>query len=291
MKYRLVDQMRGRYRIMKLCQTLGVSRSGYYAWRKRVPSARQRSDEAMKREIRVIYESSYQTYGSPRIQAALHKAGYRCGRRRVMRLMREMGLSAQQGRRQVITTRVNLADPNGPNRLARQFTASKPNEKWLVDITYIATDEGWLYLAGVLDLFSRKLVGWAMADHMQDELTQDALRMALFTRRPAAGLLHHADRGSQYTSADYRQLCTQHGIDLSFSDVGACYDNAPKESFWGTLKTEWVYRQHFRTRAEAKVRLFEYIEGFYNRRRLHSSLGYRSPEEFERLFHTIHSVH
>jgi putative transposase len=291
MKYQMVERLRAQYSVQSLCRVLDVARSGYYAWRKRAPSLREQADVQLKQEIAAIFESSYQTYGSPRIHAALCKAGHRCGRRRVMRLMREQGLSVQQGRRRVMTTCANPDHPAGPNRLARQFTASRPNEKWTVDITYVATGEGWLYLAGVMDLFSRKLVGWAMADHMRDELTQDALHMALFTRRPDPGLLHPSDRGSQYTSAEYQALLARHGLEVSFSLVGSCYDNAPHESIWGKLKTEWVYRHRYATRAEARSSLFLYIEGFYNRQRLHSALGYHSPQEFEHLFYISQTVH
>jgi putative transposase len=291
MKYRMIEQMRTKHPVQRLCQVLRVSRSGYYAWRQRGPSQRARADALLKQEIAAVFEGSHQTYGRLRLQAALRRQGCCCGRRRVMRLMRAQGLTAQQGRRRVTTTRVNPLHAAGPNRLARQFTATRPNEKWTVDIPYVWTEEGWLYLAGVMDLFSRKLIGWAMADHMRDELTQDALRMALSTRRPAPGLLHHSDRGSQYTSTEYQALLAAHGLEVSFSDVGACYDNAPQESVWGTLKSEWVYRHTYATRAEAKSSLFEYIEGFYNRQRLHSALDYCSREEFERRFHTIETVH
>jgi putative transposase len=195
--------------------------------------------------------------------------------------MRQLDLNVPLNRRRISTTKANPHDPTGENKLARGFTAQKPNQKWLVDITYIDTQEGTLYLAGVLDVFSRKIVGWAMDDPMRDELTQAALDMALRTRQPQPGLLHHSDRGSQYTSTEYRAIFEKFGIEVSLSRAHHCFDNAPMESFWGTLKTECIYRQTFHTRAEAKNAVFAYLEAFYNRQRLHSTLGYLSPENFE----------
>ncbi len=207
-----------------------------------------------------------------------------CSRHRVARLMRQAALNASPPRRRVRTTIPSGQVHSVCNLLDRDFTASAPNQKWLVDITAIDTDEGSLYLAGVLDWFSRRLVGWAMDEHMPHELTQEALEMAILQRRPPVELLHHADQGSQYTSDEYQALLAQHHLLASFSGVGCCYDNAPMESFWATLKTELVYRQHYHTRAEAKTAIFAYIEGWYNRQRRHSTLGYLSPAEFEQQF-------
>jgi putative transposase len=198
--------------------------------------------------------------------------------------MRQAQLSAALPRRRVKTTQADGRPHSTCNLLKRDFTASAPNQKWLVDITGIATDEGWLYLAGVLDLFSRRIVGWAMDEHMPDELTQAALEMAILQRKPPAELLHHSDQGSQYTSDEYQALLARHRMLSSLSGVGCCYDNAPMESLWGTLKSELIYRQHYRTRVEAKNAIFMYIEGWYNRQRRHSTLGYLSPEQFEQRF-------
>lgn len=198
--------------------------------------------------------------------------------------MRQAGLAVRPARRRVNTTQASAKQPTDGHLLDRDFTADAPNRKWRVDITAISTDEGWLYLAGVLDLFSRRIIGWAMDEHMPDELTQQALEMAILQRQPPAELLHHSDQGSQYTSQDYQALLAKHRMLTSFSGVGCCYDNAPMESFWGTLKTELIYRTQYRTRAEAQNAIFAYIEGWYNRQRRHSTLGYLSPEQFEHQF-------
>jgi transposase InsO family protein len=264
-----------------MCRVLGVTRSGYYAWCACPISQQKRLDGVLVKHIRDIFTVSHQTYGSRRVRAALCQRGVRCGRARVGRLMRQAGLKVPLKRRRVMTTQAKPSAPAVDNKLARDFTAAQPNTKWLVDITYVPTDEGKLYLAAVLDLFSRKIVGWAMADHLRDELPQAALRMALRTRQPQPGLLHHSDRGSQYLSTQYRAIFDEFGIQVSLSRAHNCFDNAPMESFWGKLKTECLYRQHFKTRAEARSIIFAYLEGFYNRQRLHSTLGYQSPEQFE----------
>ncbi len=224
------------------------------------------------------------TWNCPTGMPVAKSQGVRCSRRHVARLMREAGLNATPPHRRVTTTQRDGQQRSVCNLLSRDFTADAPNRKWLVDITAIGTAEGPLYLAGVLDLFSRRLVGWAMDEHMPDELTQEALEMAILQRRPPDQLLHHADQGSQYTRDDYQALLAKHRMLASFSGVGCCYDNAPMESFGATLKTELVYRAHYRTRAEAKNAIFAYIEGWYNRRRRHSTLGYLSPEQFEHQF-------
>jgi putative transposase len=273
------------FSIQQMCGVFGVARSGYYEWlRQGRATQRSAADAALTKQIRAVFEQSNGTYGSPRIYAELKSQGVCCSRRRIARLMRAAQLNATPARRRPHTTQSDGQQHSVCNVLARDFTADAPNRKWLVDITGVWTDEGWLYLAGVLDLFSRRLVGWAMDEHMPDELTQEALEMAILQRRPPDQLLHHADQGSQYTSDEYQALLAKHRMLASFSGVGCCYDNAPMESFWGTLKTELVYRAHYRTRAEAKNAIFAYIEGWYNRQRRHSTLGYLSPEQFEQQF-------
>lgn len=273
------------FSIQGMCRVLGISPSGYYAWRAQGgQNQTARQDAILTEQIRRVFDQSGQTYGSPRVYAELKAQGIACSRHRVARLMRQAALNASPPRRRVRTTIPSGQVHSVCNLLDRDFTATAPNQKWLVDITAIDTDEGTLYLAGVLDLFSRRLVGWAMDEHMPDELTQEALEMAILQRRPPAELLHHADQGSQYTSDEYQALLARHHMLASFSGVGCCYDNAPMESFWHTLKTELVYRQHYHTRAEAKNAIFAYIEGWYNRQRRHSTLGYLSPAEFEQQF-------
>jgi putative transposase len=286
MKYQFIAAHRHEHPVARMSRVLGVARSGYYAWRACPISQRDGANQALAKQMKDLFEASQQTYGSRRIRAALHQQGIRCGRARVVRLMRQMDLKVPLKRRRVVTTKANPLDPVGENKLARNFTAVQPNQKWVVDITYVATEEGDLYLAAVLDLFSRKIVGWAMDDNLRDELTQAALRMALLTRQPEPGLLHHSDRGSQYTSTEYQALFEVFGIQVSLSRAHNCFDNAPMESFWGKLKTECLYRYHFKTRAEARTTIFAYLEGFYNRQRLHSTLDYQSPEQFEQTYWT-----
>lgn len=272
----------GEFRIERMCRVLGVGRSGYYAWCSRAPSQRLEVDEALLAKIQQEYRISRGTYGSPRIHAALRNQGVKCGRKRVARLMRlhKMTGRKRQRRHPVTTQRDGNAVP-APNLLNQEFSAPAPNQKWVSDITYIETAEGWLYLAAILDLFSRKVVGWAMADHMQASLVEEALKMALRQRQPEAGPLHHSDQGRQYTSATYQGRLANSDCLVSMSRVGNCYDNAAMESFFGTLKTECA-TQPFATRAQARTAIFEFIEAWYNRQRLHSSLGYLSPAEFER---------
>jgi putative transposase len=264
-----------------LCETLDVSMSGYYAWRNRPMSQHQREDGQLAEHVQAAYHANRGVYGSPRVHAELQAQGIKCARKRVARLMRELDLAARRPRHRTKTTR---SDPNAriaPNRLDRDFTATRPNEKWAGDITAIWTYEGWLYLAAVLDLFSRKVVGWAMAASADETLVEMALHMALLQRRPQAGLLHHTDRGCQYTSHAYQALLAEMHITVSMSRKGNCWDNAISESFFGTLKSECVDLVSFQTRAEAKQTVFEFVECFYNRVRLHSSLGYVSPVVFE----------
>ena len=252
---------------------LGVARSGYYAWRRRGISPRQQADQDLTEQIHTLHQQSRQTYGSPRIHAALRRAGTRCSRKRVARLMRQAELAGCRRSRRTRTTHSDPTHTPAPNLVARAFTVAEPNQLWVGDITYVSTWEGWLYLAVVLDACSRRVIGWAMADHLRSELACDAVRMALAQRRPARTLLHHTDRGSQYTAASYQVILAAHGITASMSRAGDCYDNAMAESFFATLKTELIDRQPWPSRRAARQAVFEWIEGFYNRQRLHSALG------------------
>jgi len=282
MKYTFIAAHTEEYQIRRMCHALEVQRSGYYAWRRRTPSTRAQANEALLELIREEHEASRKTYGSPRIQIVLRRKGIPCGKNRVARLMRLHGIVAQKRHKwHPTTTQRQPGVVPAPNLLNQDFTAPAPNRKWVSDFTYIDTAEGWLYLAAVLDLFSRKVVGWAMTERMDTELVEAAWQMAWLGRRPASGLLHHSDQGSQYTSAAYQRSLTTSLAELSMSRVGNCYDNAVIESFFGTLKTECVTGQ-FATRALARTSIFEYIEVWYNRQRLHSTLGYLSPVEFER---------
>jgi|NGEPerStandDraft_6_1074524.scaffolds.fasta_scaffold82134_1 transposase InsO family protein len=285
MKYRFIETYLTKYSVGRLCILLGISRSGYYAWRKRKPSQRAQNNQALMDHIRRIHKQSRKAYGSPRVYAQLKKQGYSCTKKRVARLMRQDGLKGQRKYRKVITTNSKHNYPVAANVLNREFQAEKPNQKWVADITYIPTDEGWLYVAGVLDLFSRKIVGWDMSSQIDATLVENALRMALYQRQPGKGLLHHSDRGSQYASYQIRNILAANQVQVSMSGRGNCYDNAVMESFWGTLKNEWVHHQKYRTRSEARTDIFSYIEGFYNTVRLHSTLGYLSPAEFEANYH------
>jgi transposase InsO family protein len=266
-----------------MCQVLQVSESGYYAWCKREPSERKRADEALGKRIEDAYSTNRQVYGSPRIHAVLKEQGVQCGRKRVARLMRERGISAKARHRKMKTTDSHHSNPVAPNLLNRDFSAEAANTKWVADITGIETGEGWLYLAAIVDIYSRFVVGWAMGKERDEQLITTAAVMALSRRRPGAGLIHHSDQGSQYTSQGYQQLLHQYGILISMSGKGDCYDNALMESFFGTLKEECVERQVFKTRGEAKNAIFEYIEVFYNRQRKHSSLEYVSPSIYEEM--------
>lgn len=262
---------------------LGWKSRGYYAWRKRPVSQHQREDGQLANHIQAAYHANRGVYGSPRVHAELQAQGITCARKRVARLMRELDLAARRPGHRTITTRSDPSARVAPNRLERDFTATHPNEKWTGDITAIWTYEGWLYLAAVLDLFSRRVVGWAMAASADATLVEMALRMALLQRRPQAGLLHHTDRGCHYTSHAYQALLADVGITVSMSRKGNCWDNAAMESFFGTLKSECVDLTCFQTRAEARQTVFEYVECFYNRVRRHSSLEYVSPVAFEQL--------
>ncbi len=281
MRYRTMKANAGRFRIGWMAKALDVSSSGYYSWLKRPEGIRKRNNRRLAVEIKAIHKASRQTYGSPRIHAELAAKGISCSRGRVARLMKEQGIRAKQKRKFRVTTDSKHSLPVAPNRLDRRFEARQPNQAWLADITYIPTREGWLYLAAVLDLHSWKIVGWAMSNRMKRKLVIDALLMAVWQRKPDRGLLHHSDRGSQYCSKEYQNLLKRHGIVCSMSRKGYCWDNAPMESFFHTLKTELIHHRNYRSRREAKSDIFNYIELFYNPKRRHSSLRYMSPSEYE----------
>jgi len=265
-----------------MCRLLEVAVSGYYRWKKAAASQRAEQNQKLLRKIEMVYQASRQSYGSPKIMQALRQQGIRCGRNRIMRLMRQAGLASKRRRCFKRTTQANPQHRYAPNRLQQCFAVGAPNQVWLSDVTFIATQQGWLYLAAVLDLYSRRIVGWAMDEQMSDSLTKRALRMALHKRKPVPHqLLHHSDRGSNYTSASYQQLLKEHAIQVSMSRTGNCYDNAPMESFFAQLKTEHVHHHRYPTREDAMTSIFAYIEGFYNTHRLHSALDYRSPVQFE----------
>jgi len=287
MKYVFMAAHAGEYGVKRMCKVLGVQRSGYYAWWKRKASTREQANRALLAMIETEHARSRKTYGSPRLQVVLKRQGVRCGHNRVARLMRMHGIVARKKRRYYPrTTQRQAGVIPAPNRLNQDFTAAGPNQKWVSDFTYIETAQGWLYLAVVLDLFSRRVIGWAMSAKMDTQLVLAALQMALLGRRPPAGLLHHSDQGSQYTSNTYLSCLNAALAELSMSGAGNCYDNAVMESFFSTLKTECV-TGIFLTHAQARTIIFEYMEVWYNRQRLHSTLGYRSPVDFEQRFLTL----
>ena len=285
MRFEFIDDHRGEVAVTRMCKALNVSPSGYYAWRTRPVSAREMANRELVKRIEAVYNDSYETYGSPRVYFELKAQGVPCSENRVARLMRLRGLQARQVRCYKSTTRRNKRRPVAPNILKRDFAAERPDHKWLTDITYIPTREGWLYLAAVLDLFGRRIVGWAMSERITADLTIRALKMAIRQRRPGAGLIHHSDQGSQYTDGGYQSLLREHGMQASMNGVGTWYDNAPMESFFGTLKSELVHHRVYNSREEARSDLFYYIEAFYNRRRRHSSLAYLSPVAYEQAYH------
>jgi len=281
MKYVFMAAHEGELQVKRMCRVLEVQRSGYYAWRKRKPSTREQANQTLLGLIKAEHAKSRKTYGSPRLHVVLQRQGVKCGRNRVARLMRLNGIVARKKRRYYPrTTQCQAGVIPAPNRLNQDFSAAGPNQKWVSDFTYIETAQGWLYLAVVLDLFSRRVIGWAMSAKMDAQLVETALRMALLGRRPPAGLLHHSDQGSQYTSSTYLSCLNAALAVLSMSGAGNCYDNAVMESFFSTLKTECV-SGIFLTHAQARSVIFEYLEVWYNRQRLHSTLGYRSPVDFE----------
>ena len=281
MKYSAIARSKDTFPVRRLCAVLGVSESGYYAWLKHEPSQRALENVRLRETICALWRQFRGIYGAPRIHAELRDQGVKVGRHRVARLMRQAGIRGKApSKRRPRTTQSDPTHPVAPNLLDRQFTANRPNAVWLTDITYIDTDEGYLYLAGVMDLYSRQIVGLAMADHLHTELVETALDMAVTHRCPPPDLLHHSDRGSQYTSHDYRQRLLDCGMILSMSRTGDCLDNAPMESFWATLKRECADAP-FANHAQARSEIFSYIMRFYNRQRRHSALGYVSPMTFE----------
>ena len=271
-----------------VCRVLGVSRSGFYAWRKRPPSAGEHRREELTERVRAIHRQVKGRYGSPRMHAELVARGEACCVNSVAKLMKRAGISAAVKRRFVRTTDSNHSLPVADNVLDRQFDPTEPNATWVADVTYIPTREGWVYLAAVQDLFSRRVVGWSMDATMTSRLVADALAMAVSSRRPGEGVLAHSDRGSQYASEHYQRVLAGEGIVCSMSRKGNCWDNAPMESFFASLKKELVHRQEYATREQAKASIFEYIEVFYNRVRRHSSLGYVAPAEYERTHNRPH---
>lgn len=279
--YTLIEAERTRFPVQFMCRMLEVSRSGYYGWRDRPPSKRSRENAALTEKVREIHQRSRETYGSPRVHAELRALGTRCGRKRVARLMRKAGLrGCARGRGKRTTLRSGRAVP-AKDLLRRSFVATQMDKVWVADITYVATDEGFLYLAFILDVYSRRIVGWAMENHLRTELVVDTLRMAVWRRKPAPGLVHHSDQGVQYTALSFSERLKEVGITPSMGRTGSALDNAMAESFVSTLKAELVSRLEFPSRQAAKTAIFEYLETFYNTRRLHSALGYRSPADFE----------
>jgi putative transposase len=264
-----------------MCRVLEVSVGGFYNWLKRPPSAREREDGQIAERIVEIYQQHKGRYGSPRIHQQLHDEGVHVGRKRVIRLMKQEQLAAHHTIHRVMTTKADPSAIPAENVLDRAFQAERPNEKWVTDVTFIATAEGWMYLAAVLDLYSRRIVGWAMADKQDETLVEQAMAMAFTHRKPPQGLLHHSDRGCQYTSHAYQAFLKDHGVRVSMSRKGNSFDNAVMERFFGTLKRECTSRAHFATHEHARTALFEYIEVYYNRVRKHSTLGYLSPVQFE----------
>ena len=267
-----------------MCRTLGMTTSGYYSWRGRPLSQRAQADRELLNEIRAIHRLSRGVYGSPKIHQVLQKQGWPCSRKKVASLMSQNRLAAKKQRCFRRTTQAHARQPVAANHLSQQFTAKQPNQVWLADITYVRTKEGWLYLAAVMDLYSRQIVGWSMSKRMTDALAMNAMQMAIRRRQPSGGkLMHHSDRGSQYTSKAYQKLLKRHGIQGSMSDTGNCYDNAPMESFFSLLKTELVHHERYMNRREARAAIFDYLEVFYNRQRIHSAIDYQTPVEYESL--------
>jgi transposase InsO family protein len=279
MRYEFIQRQAARFSVRRMCTVLEVSRGGFYDWLDRSSSQREQEDRRLTAHIRSIFREYRGCYGSPRIHLQLRRRGIHCSRKRVARLMRQEGLKARRRRRYRVTTQAAEGHAVAPNLLDRRFTVTSTDEVWVGDLTYLWTSEGWLYLAALMDLCSRRIVGWAVSDTIDDDLTLRALDSALEHRRPGASLLHHSDRGSQYTSGDYQDRLREHGFQVSMSKKGDCWDNAPMESFFSTLKIE--LGDCFSSRAAARTALFDYIEVFYNRRRMHSSLDHQSPVEFE----------
>ncbi len=281
MRFAFIDVEKARYPVLVLCRVLEVGRSGFYAWLRRPPSARAQADKGLETKIERAFRASRGTYGSPRIRAQLNAEGVPVSKRRVARLMRIRGLCGLRKARFVRTTDSRHKLPIAPNLLQRDFTATAPNRAWVTDVTFVWTLQGWLYLAAILDLFSRRVVGWAMSAQNDEDLVLAALNMGLRTRRPARGLIHHSDRGGLYCSTNYLAVLKAHGIERSMSRKGDCWDNAVAESFFGTLKQEMLYRRELEPRLAAQTAIFEYLEVYYNPKRRHSTLGFLSPDDFE----------
>ena len=280
MKFEFIKHHRDEFPVRVMCHLFGVSSSGFYGWLKRPVSQRELDNQHLLAHIEYFHQRSRQTYGSPRIHADLQDRGMAASRKRVARLMRLHGIRPRQKRRFKVTTKADPTRSVMPNLLAQDFSAEAINEKWVADITYIATGEGWLYLGAILDVYSRQIVGWSMSAHLHKKLVEDAFKMAIGKRSISGKLIHHSDKGSQYTSHDYLKLLKDNHIQVSMSGTGNCYDNAMMESFFATLKTECAF-ERYNTRPEARQSIFEYIEVWYNRLRRHSALGYLSPEQFE----------
>ena len=284
--YAFIEAQKTNHRISRMCKTLKVSKSGFYGWRDREPSARVRADAILMEKIARIHADSRQTYGAPRIHFELRVLGVRCARKRVARLMREVGLFGCGGRRRKVCTTLRSRierTPPAPDLVKRNFTPEAPDRLWVADITYVRTWEGWLYLAFVLDTYSRKVVGWSMANNLRTGLVLDAVNMAIYAHRPQPGLIHHSDRGSQYTSVEFGGRLKEAGLLPSMGSVADAYDNSMAESFVSTLKRELIHRQSWPRRQIARTAIFEYIEGFYNTRRRHSAVGHLSPPEYEEV--------
>jgi putative transposase len=296
MKYEFIKNHEAKFSVERMSKMLNISRSGYYRHIDAKPAARRVENSRLVNKIRRAHLESRQTYGSPRIHAELKAQGEICSRKRIARLMRREGIIAKMKKRFKLTTKINSLAKAAPNLLQQNFKALAPNERWVADITYVRTLEGWLYVATILDLFSRRVVGLSMHKRMTADLVITALTQAFLHRKPQVGLVHHTDKGSQYTSSDFQRLLAMYGMLASMSGVGNCFDNATAESFFHTLKTEHIYFEQYETREQAKQSIFEYIEVFYNRKRRHSTLGYLSPVEFEDRWHKkndfyLHTVH
>ncbi len=287
MKYGRINELRRQHPVAAMCRVLDVSESGYYAWRKRPRSPRAQKNAQLETQIKAAHERTRQTYGPERLQADLADNGIQVGIHRIRRIRKKLGLRCKQKRKFKATTDSNHALPVAPNLLDRQFAVAAPNKAWVTDITYIATDEGWLYLAGIKDLFNGELVGYAMDARMTQKLVMQALFGAVATKRPGKGLIHHSDRGSQYCAHAYQKLLREFGMQASMSRKGNCWDNAPMESCWGCLKTELIHQRRFATREQAKREITEYIEIFYNRIRKQARLGHLSPAAFCQQYYAI----
>lgn len=283
MKYAFIAAHQRAFRVTRMGNALSVSRSGYYAWRERPESQRSQANRALVGQIKALHHQTRQAYGAVKMWRLLRAEGIACGRHRVARLRRTHGIETRRQRRFKRTTESRHSYPVAPNRLWQAASVARPNRVWAGDITFVPTRAGWLYLAVLLDLYSRRIVGWSMSDRLKQDLVIDALKMALTHRRPERGLLHHTDQGRQYAGEAYQQLLAAHGAVPSMSRKGNCYDNACVESFFSTLKNEQIHHESYRTRNEARMAIFDYIEMFYNTRRLHQSLGYQSPVEYEKM--------